>query len=142
MAQRDILIGLKGTEEEAAQFEGRKVMVVPLDDEEIAILGSNLNGVSDFLQFAIHELEQLALAKGGDDAEIAEALQRVLEPMRVALGLQNTARELIGRAMFVGPRRVTRSLTRSEGEESRRKADEAAREGMFRHLNIKPKGGH
>lgn len=52
METREILIGLKCSEEVAAQFEGRKVMVVPLDEWEINELGGNLNGVSDCLGFA------------------------------------------------------------------------------------------
>ncbi len=104
METREILIGLKCTDKEAEQFEGRKVMVVPLDDWEINELGGNLNGVSDYLGFAsrcLAQLDQIIETKGSDEPEIAKTLRRMIEPTRDALALQDRARQIIGRAMFV-----------------------------------------
>lgn len=84
-------------------------MVVPLADAEVHELRRCFIGISDFLRFNAKCLATLGqvVETRGDAAqqaeEIAKTLQQLIEPARASADVHDRARELIGRAVFVGP---------------------------------------
>jgi hypothetical protein len=106
---RDVWIKLSLTEEEAARFEDRTAMVVALSDEDMVHLRSNIIGISDFLGFTLKGLKTLKQihenATTTKDKQTAKTLDMLLEPADVAVELHDNTRELLGRAVFVGPDR-------------------------------------
>ena len=103
---RSVIIRLDMSEEEAAGFEGRTAMIVPLLDKEIEQLRDNINAVDDFLLLVRRQLRTLReILEGQDDAEskIAKTLDMMLEPAGHAAELHDHSRRLLARAFFVGP---------------------------------------
>lgn len=105
---RDVWIKLSLTEQEAAHFEGRTAMVVGLNDEELVNLRSNIIGISDFLAFTLkglRTLKQVHEKATTKNKQIAKTLDMLLEPAATAVDLHDATREMLGRAVFVGPDR-------------------------------------
>lgn len=103
---RNVIIRLDMSEEEAAGFEGRTAMIVPLLDKEIEQLRAGINAVDDFLLLVRRQLRTLRkILEGQDDADskIAKTLDMMLEPAGHAVELHDHSRRLLARAFFVGP---------------------------------------
>lgn len=106
---REVILKLELSAEEAAQFENRNAMVVPLADAEVHELRRFFIGISDFLRFNAKCLATLGqvVETRGDAAqqveEIAKTLRQLIDPARVSAELHDRSRELLGRAVFVGP---------------------------------------
>lgn len=104
--KRDLILRVSMSEEEAALYEGRDAMVVPLSERETEILGGNVIGVADFLAFnlkCLSALQQVFESVGDKEAAIAKTLHMLMEPAKVSVELQSSTREPLGRAVFVGP---------------------------------------
>ena len=105
MAARDILIRLPLTEDEAAKFEGRNAMVVPLADTEVGELRDKIilshDGMTK-LAMAIATLAEVLETKGNSAPEIRKLLEQWQEPSRLLASNLDRVRELLGRAKFVG----------------------------------------
>ena len=105
MRKRDVVIRLSLTEAEAAMFEGRNAMFVPLSDTEAERLWNTVNGVDHFLKSAakgLAVLKDLLETTGDKDGRIGHALVGLLGPVRDAIALHDETRQLLGRAVFVG----------------------------------------
>ncbi len=103
--KRVLILRAATSDSEAAMFKGRDAMVVPLSEAETSILRGSIIGVSDFLALnlkCLSTLQQVLESTGDKEAAIAKTLQMLLEPARASVRLQGTARELLGRAVFVG----------------------------------------
>ncbi len=103
---RNVIIRLDLKEEEAAGFEGRTAMIVPLLDKEIVEFRNNINAVDDFLRLIRRQLRTLLeILEEQDDADskIAKTLDMMLEPAGHAAELHDHSRRLLARAFFVGP---------------------------------------
>lgn len=103
---RVLILRASMTEVEAAMFNGRDAMVVPLSDAETSSLRGSVIGVVDFLTFnlkCLSTLQQVLESTGDKEAAIAKTLHMLIEPARAAVRLQDTARALLGRAVFIGP---------------------------------------
>jgi hypothetical protein len=110
---RDLILKVSMSDEEAALYEGRDAMVVLLSEAEVAALRGNVIGVHEFLIFnlkCLSTLQQVLESTGDREGQIAKTLQNLLEPARVAADLQDNVRELLGRAIFVGPKQERRVL--------------------------------
>lgn len=104
--KRDLILRVALSETEAAMYKGRDAMVVPLSEQETAVLHGNVIGVHDFLTFnlkCLSTLQQVLESTGDKEEAIAKTLHQLMESARVSVGLQAATRELLGRAVFVGP---------------------------------------
>lgn len=104
---RQMLLILTLTPEEQVLWQGRSAMVVALNDDEAAVLRSNINGVDDYLRFAARchaTLQQVLESTGDKEGQIHKTLAMMQEPTRVAGELSDRTRELLGRAVFIGPK--------------------------------------
>lgn len=103
---REVLIKLQLSEEEAALFEGRTAMIVPLSDKEVVQLREDINGVDRFLQFTqkcLRTLEQVLESPGERRGQIERTLEQMAGPAGSAGEIHDHTRTLLGRAVFVGP---------------------------------------
>lgn len=103
---RNMILVLTLKPEEQTLWEGRHAMVVALNDAETAALHSNVIAVHEFLQFnlkCLATLQQVLESSGDAEGQIRETLEMLMEPARKASDLQKDARELLGRAVFIGP---------------------------------------
>lgn len=104
MRNRDVLIRLPLTEEEAAMFEGRWAMVVPLSEQETIEFGAIMNTTHETLQKvaqALATLQTVLETKGSKEPDIQKTLGMWLGPVRQNEALMDRARQLLGRAKFV-----------------------------------------
>lgn len=104
MRNRDVLIRLPLTEEEAAMFEGRWAMVVPLSEQETIEFGAIMNTTQETLQKvaqALATLQTVLETKGSKEPDIQKTLGMWLGPVRQNEALMDRARQLLGRAKFV-----------------------------------------
>lgn len=105
MRRRDVLIRLPLTEDEAAMFEGRLAMIVPLSETEAGELRAILNTTHDTLRKIAQALSTLGVVldtRGSDEPDVRKVLDMWLDPTRQNEVLMDRARELLGRAKFVG----------------------------------------
>ena len=103
---RKMMLLMTLSEAEKALWAGRHAMIVPLTDAETAQLGRATIAVHEFLQFnlkCLSTLQQVLESTGDKEERIAKTLHMLLEPARVAVELQDQSRELLGRAVFIGP---------------------------------------
>ena len=66
---RDLILKVRLTDEEAARYEGRDAMVIPVSDEDVAELGLSIIGVHELLAALAAELAS------GDTSPRAMALR-------------------------------------------------------------------
>ena len=105
MRHRDVLIRLSLSEDEAAMFEGRWAMIVPLSEDETGDLRAILNTPHDTLRKIVQALSTLGVVldtRGSKEPDVRRVLDQWLEPTRQNEALMGRARELGGRAKFVG----------------------------------------
>lgn len=105
MRRRDVLIRLPLSEAEAAMFEGRWAMVVPLSEAEAGELRAILNATHDTLRKLAQALSTLGVVldtRGSDEPDVRKLLDLWLDPTRQNEALMGRALELLGRAVFVG----------------------------------------
>lgn len=103
---RQMVLLLSLTPEEQALWEGRAAMVVALNESEAEVLRGNINGIDNYLRFTarcLATLGQVLESEGDKEEQIRRTLAMMLDPTRVAVELSDGVRELIGRAVFVGP---------------------------------------
>lgn len=110
----NLILNLSLSDDEVAVFQDRNAMVVALSDNETAMLRNNVIGVQDFLAQnlkCLSTLQQILESTGDKEAQIAKTLNMLMEPARSALHLHGQSRELLGRAVFVGPHSVKKGRT-------------------------------
>jgi hypothetical protein len=103
---RQMVLILSLTPEEQVLWDGRAAMVVALNDAEAEVLRGNVNGIDDYLRFVarcLATLRQVLESEGDKEEQIRKTLTMMLDPARVAVELSDGVRELLGRAVFVGP---------------------------------------
>ena len=103
--KRDVIIRLTLTEEEAAMFEGRWAMVTPLSEEEAVEVRAILNTTQETLRKigqALSTLMAVLETRQSKEPDIQKTLQMWIDPTRRNEALMDRARELLGRAKFVG----------------------------------------
>ena len=102
---REVLIRLPLSENEAAMFEGRNAMIVPLSDAETGELRDKIvlshEGMMKFAK-AVATLVEVLETKGSAEPEIRKLLEHWQEPSRLMASNLDRMRELLGRAKFVG----------------------------------------
>jgi hypothetical protein len=125
---------------------GKRAMVVPLSETETVRLGSDVIIVHEGLAAMADSL--LAFVEGRElygrsDPELKGALEDIAGHLRHMGERQGRTREVIGRAVFVNvhPARKGNAAATSEAEESRRKSDQIAREGLMKFAGYDPKKG-
>lgn len=105
MRRRDVLIKLRLSEAEAAIFENRWAMICPLSEAEAAELRAILNTTHDTLRKLAQALSTLGVVletRGSGEPDLRKVLDMWLDPTRKNEALMGRARELLGRAKFVG----------------------------------------
>lgn len=104
---RQMVLILNLSPEEEAMWLGRAAMVVALNDAEAEVLRNNVNGIDKYLAFSakcLSTLNQVLESAGDKDQQIRKTLAMMMEPTRVATELSDGVRQLLGRAVFVGPK--------------------------------------
>ncbi|MCU0898952.1 MAG: hypothetical protein MUC82_00485 [Cypionkella sp.] len=105
MDRQDVLIRLTMTKEEAEMFRGRWAMIVPLSADEADELRAIFNATHDTLRKIAQALSTLGVVletRGSDEPDVRKVLDAWLNPTRQNEALMGRARELLGRAKFVG----------------------------------------
>ncbi len=103
---RQMVLILSLTPDEQVLWDGRAAMVVALNDAEAEVLRGNVNGIDDYLRFSarcLATLHQVLESDGDKEKQIRKTLAMMLEPTRVAVELSDGVRDLLNRAVFVGP---------------------------------------
>jgi len=103
---RQMVLILTLSPEEQALWDGRSAMVVALYDAETEVLWGNVNGIDNYLRFTARcliTLQQVLESTGDKEEQIRRTLAMMLDPTRVAVELSDSVRQLLGRAVFVGP---------------------------------------
>ncbi|MDT8856998.1 hypothetical protein RNZ50_18565 [Paracoccaceae bacterium Fryx2] len=104
---RQMILVMTLTDEEQALWAGRSAMVVALNDQEAQELKESINAVDDFVTLAARAfttLEQVLETRASAEPDIAKTLAMLREPARKAVMLSDRTRELLGRAVFIGPK--------------------------------------
>ena len=102
---RDLIIKLALDETGQAMFEGRWAMVVPLSEGECGELGKTIIAAHEaFGKLARHlaTLEEVLDSRGSAEPEIRKTLDMWKEPVTGLHSLMDRARQLLGRAYFIG----------------------------------------
>lgn len=105
---RDLIIKAAVSEKEAARFDGRMAMVVPLSDEEAAVLYADVNSVDDFLTRAPLALSTLLgrlRTSHALDPEAEAMLEALISRATASMEYHDRLRRRIGGAIFVGTER-------------------------------------
>lgn len=103
---RNMILVLTLKPEEEALWADRHAMIVALNDAETATLHGNIIAVHELLQFnlrCLSTLQQVLESAGDSDGQIKKTVAMLMEPARATVALQKSTRELLGRAVFVGP---------------------------------------
>lgn len=103
---RQMVLILSLTPDEQVLWDGRAAMVVALNDAEAEVLRGNVNGIDDYLRFSarcLATLHQVLESDGDKEEQIRKTLAMMLEPTRVAVELSDGVRDLLNRAVLVGP---------------------------------------
>ena len=144
---RDLLLKIRLSDAEAALYEGRNAMVVPVSDDEANELRRGVAGVMEFLTFQQTCIAEVLEAIEGHEAvptgELTKLLQAMAEPGPAVLRWQRLTGYLLVRAAFVGgdasdPKDET--VGGGTPEQERKRSEDAARDGLAKHLGFKPKG--
>ena len=109
---RDLIIRLALDETGHAMFEGRWAMVVPLSEGESREVGTTIIAVHEAWAFGslgvqdrarhLATLEEVLDSRGSAEPEIRKTLDMWKEPVTGLHSLMDRARQLLGRAYFIG----------------------------------------
>lgn len=106
---RQMLLILTLSPEEQALWQGRLAMVVALNDAEAHALRQDVilahEGIGTFAASLIDFVDGRE-AQEGSDPELRGALEDIARHLMTCHAMLDRARELLGRAVFIGPREV------------------------------------
>ncbi len=101
---RDVFLKLTMPDEEAAMFEGRWSMVVPLTEAELHELRDLMHNSAQFgvvVREVVATLSQVLESGGDAEGHIRKTLAMLLEPSDQIKAVHERMFELLGRAVFV-----------------------------------------
>ena len=102
---RELIIRFEVSDQQAAVFARRDVLVTPVSDCEAGQLAVVLQDLADTCQLnwqSLSTLKQVLDSKGAEPVDIAKTLDMLMEPNRLAVGQIDYVRALLERSARVG----------------------------------------